>query len=142
MVELGEKLVSDIDSGKNPEIEVTVRTLANVIFDEKTKTLTLGEKTAKRHFFDVGHIRKFVQTLKVAEKSKELLEGSKHASLRDVFYMVKRTIPNTKINIVDEQSESDNAIEDLELITGHSREELNINANKMGSVAGRVVVED
>src|SRR3989344_5466407 len=56
--------------------------------------------------------------------------------------MAKRTIPQSAINIVDEQSESDNAIEDLELITGCSREQLNVNANKMGSVAGNVVVED
>jgi DNA topoisomerase-6 subunit A len=56
--------------------------------------------------------------------------------------MVKRTIPHTNVNIVDEQTESDKAIEDLELMTDCSREQLNINANKMGSVAGKVVVED
>ena len=55
-----------------------------------------------------------------------LLEEGKHASLRDVFYMVKRTIPNTKINLVDEQTETDKAIEDLELITEFSREQLDI----------------
>ena len=33
-------------------------------------------------------------------------------------------------------------IEDLELVTDSSREQLNVNANKMGSVAGHVVVVD
>jgi len=56
--------------------------------------------------------------------------------------MTKRTIPNTKINIVDDQKESDKSIEDLELITGFSREHLYVNANKMGSVAGKVIIED
>src|SRR3989344_4913947 len=42
----------------------------------------------------------------------------------------------------DEKSESDSVIEDLELITDHSREQLNINANKNGSVAGKVIIED
>jgi DNA topoisomerase-6 subunit A len=56
--------------------------------------------------------------------------------------MAKRTIPGTKTNMVDEQSESDSAIEDIEIITGHTREQLNINANKMGSVAGSVIIED
>ncbi|MBI2139224.1 DNA topoisomerase VI, partial [Candidatus Woesearchaeota archaeon] len=73
---------------------------------------------------------------------KNLLDVEKHASLRDVFYMAKRTIPDSSINIVDEQTETDKSIEDLELITDFSREQLNINANKMGSVAGKVVVED
>ncbi len=83
-----------------------------------------------------------MQTLEIAAISKRLIQEGKHASLRDVFYMAKRTIPSTKVNIVDEQPESDSVIEDLELITENSREVLNINANKNGSVAGSVIVED
>jgi DNA topoisomerase-6 subunit A len=59
-----------------------------------------------------------------------------------VFYRIKRTLPNSNINIVDEQEESNKAIEDLELITGCSREQLHVNANKMGSVAGNVTIKD
>ena len=70
------------------------------------------------------------------------MSSGKHSSLRDVFYMVKRTIPNTNVNLVDDQPESDKAIEDLEVITGLSREQLHVNANKNGSVAGKVVIED
>ena len=142
LVELGKKIVQDIMQNKNPEIDVPVRALSNVVYDKSSKTLQLGDKSAKRAFFNVGHVKKFVQTIEVAKVSKELLEEQKHASLRDVFYMAKRTIPNTDINIVDEQTETDKAIEDTELITELSREQLHINANKMGSVAGNVVVED
>ena len=140
--DFGRKLVVDIDQGRNPTIEFNLRSLSNIIFDEKTRTLGLGSKQQQRTFFNVGHAKKFLQTLEVAKISKNLLDVQKHASLRDVFYMAKRTIPSSSINIVDEQAESDNAIEDLELITECSREQLNINANKMGSVAGNVVVED
>ena len=140
--ELGNKLAKDVEKGENPSIEVGIRALSNVKFDIKSKTLMLGEKKATRYLFNVAHIRKFAQTLQVARVAKTLLEVGKHASLRDVFYMSKRTIPNTRINLVDEQKESDKAIEDLELITDLSREQLNMNANKMGSVAGKVVIED
>jgi len=140
--DLGKRLVGDIDKGRNPTIEFSVRSLSNVVFDKETETLGLGDKQQKRTFFNVGHAKKFLQTLEVAKVSKNLLDVGKHASLRDVFYMAKRTIPQSNINIVDEQPESDKAIEDLELITGLSREQININANKMGSVAGNVVIED
>ena len=83
-----------------------------------------------------------MQTIEVASVSYNLLNEGKHASLRDVFYQVKRTIPGTKTNIVDDQVESDAVMEDLELITGASREQLNVNANKNGSVAGKVIIED
>jgi len=142
LVELGKKLVNDVDKGRNPNLDVPIRNLSNISFDTKTKLLKLGRKSAKRYFFNVGHTKKFVQTLEIAKITKTLLSAGKHASLRDVFYMAKRTIPNTKINIVDEQTESDKAIEDLELVTAQSREQLNVNANKMGSVAGHVVIED
>ena len=139
---LGKDIVSQIKAMKNPEITIPVRALSNVEFNKKTKTLQLGNKEGKRSFFNVGHTKKFLQTVEVASISKNLLNEGKHASLRDVFYMAKRTIPGTKVNVVDEQVESDAVVEDLELISDLSREQLNINANKNGSVAGRVVIED
>ena len=142
LVSLGKSIVDDINKGNNPKVELSVRGLSNVVYDKESKTLGLGDKTAQRFFFNVGQSKKFLQTIEIAAICKSLLDVTKHASLRDVFYMAKRTIPNTKINIVDDQKESDKAIEDLELITGFSRENLNVNANKMGSVAGKVVIED
>jgi len=142
LIKLGKKLFAEIDKGKNPTIELPVRSLSNVSFDRKNKTLILGNKTAERSFFNVAHAKKFLQTLEVASIAKDLIHEEKHASLRDVFYMAKRTIPGTKVNLVDEQTESDDVIEDLELITELSREQLNVTANKMGSVVGRVTIED
>ncbi|MBI4016645.1 MAG: DNA topoisomerase IV subunit A [Candidatus Aenigmarchaeota archaeon] len=139
---LGRDVAEQILKNKNPAIDIPVRALSNVIFNKKEQTLQLGDKSAQRFFFNVGHVKKFLQMLEVAKISKDLLEVGKHASLRDVFYMAKRTIPNSKINVVDDQPETDDAIEDLEIVTGFPRELLNINANKMGSVAGKVVIED
>ncbi len=142
LVNIGKEIVKDIQLGNNPKIELSVRGLSNVIYDKENKTLTLGDKKAQRFFFNASHTKKFLQTIEIASICKNLLDVKKHASLRDVFYMAKRTIPNTKINVVDEQTESDKAIEDLEIMTGFTREQLYVNANKMGSVAGKVVIED
>lgn len=138
--DFGEKLIFQIEKKRNPTITLPVRSLSNIKFEKGI--LELGKKVASRYFFNVSHAKKFMQTLEAASVSKNLLEEGKHASLRDVFYQMKRTIPETKVNIVDEQSESDSVIEDLELITGLSREQLNINANKNGSIAGNVVIKD
>jgi len=139
---LGSDVLTQIDKGDNPTLEVPIRTLSNVKYDTTSKMIRMGEGVAKRYFFNVGHVRKFVQTVEAAAVAKELLDVQKHLSLRETFYRMKRTLPNSNINLVDEQEESNAAIEDLELITGSSRELLNINANKLGSVAGKVVVED
>src|SRR3989344_2774464 len=140
--DLGKDLVKTVLSNKPPVLNVPIRALSNTMYNAKSQTLELGDKVSERNFFNVAHSKKFLQTLEVAAVSKDLLNEGKHASLRDVFYMIKRTIPNTKTNVVDDQPESDDAIEDLEVLSGYSREQLNINANKMGSVAGHVVHED
>jgi len=140
--DLGKKLVKDIESGKNPSMDVPIRTLSNINYDKKSKMITLGNKTAKRYFFNVAHVRKFTQTTEVAALAKNLLEAQKHMSLREVFYAMRRTLPNSNIDIVNEQVESNKAVEDLELITNLLREQLHINANKLGAAAGRVVIKD
>jgi len=140
--ELGKDVFDQIKKGQNPSVEFSLRSISNVVYDEKSRSLNLGDKKQSRSFFNVSHAKKFLQTMEIARISKQLLDVSKHASLRDVFYMAKRTIPSSNINVVDEQQESDSALEDLELISGFSREQMNVNANKMGSVAGDVVIED
>lgn len=141
--ELGAKIVHQVRKGKNPEIVFPLRNLSNIVYDKKSKTLKLGNKTGTRSFFNVAHSKKFLQTVEVASILKnELLDSGKHEHLRGVFYMAKRTIPGTKVNIFDEQSESDKIIEDLEVMTGLSREQLHVSANKMGSMVGNIIIED
>jgi len=143
IVEVAEKLVKNLKKGGNPNFDIPIRALSNVSFDTKKRTLVMGNKTSERYFFNSAHVRKFVQTLEVAKIAKiQLLDTGKHANLRDVFYQAKRTIKGTDINIVDDQPESDKAIEDLELLTGFTREQLHINAGKNGFVAGDVTIED
>jgi len=139
----GKDIVKQIEKGKNPEIEFALRNLSNIVFDKKSGTLKLGDKKGSRSFFNVAHAKKFLQTVEVAGIiKKELLNSGKHEHLRGVFYMTKRTIPGTNVNIVDEQTESDKSVEDLEVITGLSREQMHVSANKMGSMVGNIVLVD
>jgi len=140
--ELGMKIIKDIESGKNPSLDIPIRTLSNVVYDPKTKMLLMGEKLSKRYFFNVAHVRKFTQTTEVAALAKELLDVDKHMSLREVFYAMRRTLPGTNIDIVDDQIESNKSVEDLELISGLLREQLHINANKNGAAAGKIIIKD
>src|SRR3989339_844907 len=141
--EFGLKIVEQIKKGKNPEISFPLRNLSNIIYDEKSRTLKLGNKKGSRLFFNVAHAKKFLQTVEVASiLKKELLDTGKHEHLRGVFYIAKRTIPQTNINLVDDQTESDKIIEDLEVITGLSREQLHVSANKMGSLVGDITLLD
>lgn len=139
---LGNKLLKEIDEGKNPSVEIPVRNIRNVMFDEKERKIFLGTATAKRYMLNLGQIRAFTQLLGIASLSKDLIKEGKHVSLREAFYVLKRNVPGLKVNIVDEQEESNKAIEDLELVINALREQLHFNANKLGAVAGNVIIRD
>ncbi|NPA86386.1 MAG: DNA topoisomerase IV subunit A [Candidatus Diapherotrites archaeon] len=122
---------------------VPVRTLSNVIWDEEKGILRMGERVARRDFLNIGQSKRFLQTVIVASAIKSLVEEGVTTSLRDVFYRVKFTIPGTKENVVDDQSESDRAIEDLETILGFVREEFHVfSKGGKGHVAGPIEIEE
>lgn len=139
---LGEGVLKKIEQEENPEIEIPIRALSNVIFDKKSGQLTLGDKTSKRYFFNVAHAKKFMQTLMVASFCKSLKDEKIHASIRDMYYNLKRTLPDSNENTFDEQSESDPIIVDLEVAIDVLREQLHLTTDRKGIVAGNVVIED
>ncbi|MFN3527809.1 MAG: DNA topoisomerase IV subunit A [Candidatus Altarchaeaceae archaeon] len=140
---LGNEILDYLNNGESPYFSILARNLDNVEFDNDVKKIKIKDKILKRSFLNVAHTRRFTQTLYCASAIYEhLLKTGKTTSLRDLFYIMKRTIPNTKINLVDEQEESNSAVEDLELILNTLRENLHINAKKKGSIAGEVIIKD
>ncbi len=139
---LGKKVLADIDKKENPNIEIPIRALSNVIFDKKSGQLMLGNKTSKRYFFNVAHSKKFMQTMMVAAFAKSLIDEGIHASIRDMFYNLKRTLPDSNENTLDEQSESDPIIVDIEVALDVLREQLHLTTDRKGIVAGNVVIQD
>ncbi|MBS3053012.1 MAG: DNA topoisomerase IV subunit A [Candidatus Aenigmarchaeota archaeon] len=142
LIALGDKIVNDIERSENPNIEIPIRALSNVVFDKKANQLTLGNKTSKRYYFNVAHAKKFMQTMMVASFCKSLLDNSIHASIRDMYYNLKRTLPDSDENTIDEQSESDPLIVDIEVSLDILREQLHLTTDRKGIVAGNVVIQD
>jgi len=131
-----------VNKGENPYIEVPVRSLSNIVWDEKAGLLRLGESKAKRYFFHVGHARKFMQTMLVAAFCEDLLDENIHTSIRDMYYNLKRTLPGTRENTFETQDESNPIIVDLETSLNVLREQLHLIADRKGVVVGNVVIED
>jgi DNA topoisomerase-6 subunit A len=139
---LGNNVLSQIHELKNPDIALPIRTLTNIFFDEKHKIIRLGNKVSHRTYINIAHTRKFMQTMLVAAECKKIIKQDVTTSIRDLYYAIKRTIPDTKENTVDDQSESDPIIEDIEAALNTLREKLHLQADRKGYVAGPLVVVD
>jgi DNA topoisomerase-6 subunit A len=102
----------------------------------------LGNKIAKRFLFNIAHAKKFTQTMLVASFCSKLLKENLHTSLRDMFYALKRTFPNSDENTFDEEEESNAVLVDLEVALNVLREQLHLNADVRGRVVGNVIIKD
>ncbi len=139
---LAESVLRTVKGGKNPFLEIPVRSLANVRFNEKRRLVELGGQRQKRYFFNVSMAKKFMQTFLVSEACKELIESGKTTSIRDLYYVTKHTIGDTRQNTFEEQDESDPIIEDLEVSLDALREELHLFASRKGTMVGPLTIRD
>src|SRR5215212_8616402 len=129
---LAESVLRTVKGGDNPFVEIPIRALSNVAFNQKRKLIELGKQKQKRYFFNVSMARKFMQTFLVSEACKELIESGKTTSIRDLYYMAKHTLGETRQNTFEDQEESDPIIEDLEVSLDTLREELHLFADRKG----------
>ncbi|MGH7280904.1 MAG: DNA topoisomerase IV subunit A, partial [Polyangiaceae bacterium] len=131
-----------VNKRQNPALDIRVRALSNVSFNQKRRIIELGDKTQSREFFNIAMARKFMQTFLVADKCRELIAEDKTISIRQMYYMSKHTVKGTNENTFENQNESDPIIEDLEVASDALREELHLFAARKGSMVGELVIED
>ena len=130
-----------IETGRLPNIELPVRGLDNVKYDEATGYLELGE-ACKARTLTVNTARSFAQTLRLMATSRVMVVSNDFATKREAYYISK----NWGECRFDEQAESDAIMDDIEAMAsmhGLSREQLRFYPELHGgSVAGRLTVID
>ena len=139
---LAQGVIKTAEKGQNPSIDIPIRALSNVDWNEKKRIIEMGDRTQSRTLFNVNMAKRFAQTFLVAAACKELLDAGKTTSIRDLYYMTKHTIGKTSENTFDDQAESDPIIEDLEVTINTLREELHLFASNRGSLVGELTLVD
>lgn len=140
---LGVDMLHEIDDEQTPSFTTSLRSKSNVLFDEGVGCLRLGDKVEQRKFVNVGQARKFMQTVAIANKCKKFLREDAHTSIRGLFYQLKFSLgEDMDEELFSEQSESNPLIEDLEVAIDVKREDLNLNTDRKGVVAGPLVLRD
>ncbi len=127
---------------KDPSIDIPLRALSNVAFNERTRHVEMGGNKQSRSLFNYGQAKRFMQTMLVASKCKELIDRGKTASIRQIYYLSKHSIKGTNEKTFDDQAESDPIIEDIEVAIDSLREELHVFASNRGNLVGPVTLVD
>jgi|GEM_PF-790100 len=140
---LGLDMLAQIDSETSPTFTTALRSKGNIVYDNGVGFIRLGDKTEERTFINVAQARKFMQTVAIASKCKKFLREGAHTSIRGLYYQLKFSLgENLDEELFTEQSESNPLVEDLEVALNVKREDLNLNTDRKGVVAGPLVLKD
>jgi len=140
---MGKTLLTEIEKEQSPSFEAPLRGRSNVLYDEKLGCLYLGDKREKRFFLNVAQAKKFMQTVAVAAKCKKFKEENLHTSIRGLFYQLKFSLgEDIDEELFEEQTESNDLVEDLEVSLAVKREDLNLSTDRKGVVAGNMKIKD
>lgn len=141
--DFGNRITREIDMKKNPKFVTGTRTRSNITFNEKKGYLSLGPAQEERNFLNVAQSKRFMQTVAITAKCHKFIEENLHTTIRGLYYQLKYSLgEDIDENIFSEQSESNPLIEDIEVALGLKREDLNLNANRKGVLAGNVKIMD
>ena len=141
--EFGEQIAKDIESKKNPKFITGARTRSNIVYNEKKGYLSLGPAQEERNFMNTAQSKRFMQTVAIAAKCHKFLDENLHTTIRGLYYQLKYSLgEDIDENIFSEQAESNPLIEDLEVALDLKREDLNLNANRKGVLAGNMKIMD
>jgi DNA topoisomerase-6 subunit A len=136
MRDLGGQVYNQLNKKEFPTFRMPSRSIANILYDSKTRQYILGKRTVKRSARNVRHLRPFTQLLWTAMFADELTEQNKTSTLRDVFYSAQAYDMDFQ-----DQQESDSLITDLETVTGYSREDFNVYPEERSAIFGDLTIE-
>jgi DNA topoisomerase VI subunit A len=138
IVELAKEVYSTIRKQKQPELEMPIRSLSNVEYNDKHGYFKILNKV-KQRTLTASTIKTFAQTLKMMGLSKQLIETRDIATKREAYY-VSKNWGDARFN---EQPESDSVMDDVEAMMRVNREQIGFTPEeKGGDVAGRLIVVD
>jgi DNA topoisomerase-6 subunit A len=148
-------VIGVVHERRDPYVDIPSRTLSNVRFNKQKGIIELLDGKQRRSFFSLlgrrkgegSQAKKFMQTVRVAEVCKRLIDSNDSTSIRDLFYNLKVPIKSAdgrgaRELIFTEQSESDPIIEDIEVAVAALREELGVHAETKGAMVGPMSIVD
>lgn len=140
---LGKQIKAQLDMNETPRFKTLSRSRGNILYENDTGVLKLGDKWETRSFLNVAQAKKFMQTMAIASKCKKFIEEDAHTSIRGLFYQLKFTLGgDVGEELFSEQQESNPLIEDIEVALNLKREDLNLNTDRKGVVAGNMILRD
>ena len=110
---IAEKIHKQLTKGEVPEMYLSARTKKNIVFDEKKKVYVYGKTKTTRSAKKLDGAYMLLRTTYLLDFIKEMALQKKSSTLRELYYISEAW----ELGKFGTQNESNNLIEDLEIIT-------------------------
>ncbi|KAL0207349.1 hypothetical protein P9112_011977 [Eukaryota sp. TZLM1-RC] len=124
------RIAHTILEGEGVSFTLPSRASSNQHYVEELERIVLGGKETTRSFASVSMVRKTAIMCRVLRLIRELCNKGIHTTKRDLFY--------TDVKLFQEQTTSDDMLDDCACLLGVTRTSLHVVASEKGVVVGRL----
>ena len=131
LIDLAADFYDQFAAGRIPELELPTRTKSNIEYDTESGVWTYGDRTSVRSANSVNGARKLLKAAFTIEFLAEQLDEDRSSTLRELYYL-SESWDNDEAQF-NSQDESNDLVEDLEIVTGVTREDFHMRPEESGA---------
>ncbi|WP_049925839.1 DNA topoisomerase IV subunit A [Halopiger goleimassiliensis] len=131
LIDLAAEFYDQFERGEIPNMSVPTRTKNNIEYDEDEKVWVYGDRESTRSANSVRGARKLLKAVYTIEFLADQLDQDRSSTLRELYYL-SESWDNEEAQFTS-QDESNNLIEDLEIVSGVTREDFHMRPEESGA---------
>ncbi|PSQ08097.1 DNA topoisomerase VI [Halobacteriales archaeon QS_6_71_20] len=131
LIDLAADIYDQFERGDIPEMTLPTRTKSNIVFDDEAGVWVYGDRTSTRSANSVRGARKLLKAAYTVEFLANQLEEDRSSTLRELYYL-SESWDSDDAGFSD-QDESNQLVEDLEIVSGVTREDFHMRPEESGA---------
>jgi DNA topoisomerase-6 subunit A len=131
LIDLAADFYDQFAAGEIPRMELPTRTKSNIEYDPEKKVWVYGDRKSTRTANSVSGARKLLKASYTIEFLANQLDEDRSSTLRELYYL-SESWDNEEAQF-NGQDESNSLVEDLEIVTGVTREDFHMRPEESGA---------
>jgi DNA topoisomerase-6 subunit A len=131
LIDLAAEFYDQFDRGEVPEMTLPTRTKSNIEYDEDSGVWVYGDRTSTRSANSVRGARKLLKATYTVDFLVRQLEEGRSSTLRELYYLSESWDADEAA--FSDQDESNQLIEDLEIVSEVTREDFHMRPEESGA---------
>ncbi|WP_302080040.1 DNA topoisomerase IV subunit A [Salinibaculum rarum] len=131
LIDLAAQFYDQFAEGDVPSMEVPTRTKSNIEYDEDKNVWVYGDRTSTRSAKSVRGAGKLLKAIYTIDFLAQQLDEGRSSTLRELYYLSESWDLNEAQ--FSSQDESNDLVEDLEIVSGATREDFHMRPEESGA---------